>query len=232
MPNALFFAIVYTGRRRINSERTEQRKKQPVTWHTAFYDAIRLELYQYRDVLSFEFEHPLNTEPLRIDVVIIKKEPGAVIEKPLGALFRGVNLVEYKSPQDYLATGDFHKVGAYARLYSVMNRTEITDITLSFVEEAHPRKLLDYLRDVYGYTVTEKWPGIYYVSGDIMPIQIIESKRLEGEDDIWLRELRSGLDAGRLKKILEESKALPKEALSAYINMVLRANLRGLQEVM
>jgi predicted transposase/invertase (TIGR01784 family) len=43
-------------------------KKRPITWHTAFYDAIRLEFYQYWKVLNFEFEYPLNTEPLRIDL--------------------------------------------------------------------------------------------------------------------------------------------------------------------
>jgi hypothetical protein len=221
------------GRWFISNEKTGPRNKQPITWHTAFYDAIRLELYQYRDVLSFEFEHPLNTEPLKIDVVIIKKEKGAVIEKPIGALFRGVNLLEYKSPRDYLSTDDFHKVGAYARLYSVLNQVDITDITVSFVEEAHPRKLMEYLKDVYRYQVTEKWPGIYHVTGDIMPVQIIESKRLLEDDGIWLRDLTSGLDAERLRKVLEESKGMPKGSpLAAYMNMLLRANPEGLQEVL
>jgi hypothetical protein len=184
-------------------------------------------------VLSFEFEHPLNTEPLRIDVVIIKKEKGVVIEKPLGALFRGVNLVEYKSPQDYLATDDFHKVGAYARLYSVLNQVEITDITLSFVEESHPRKLLEYLRKVYGYEVTETWRGIYHVSGDILPVQIIESKRLTEDDNLWLRDLRGGLDAERLRKVIETGKGMPKGSpVAAYMHMVLKANPQGLREVM
>ncbi|MDR2746641.1 MAG: hypothetical protein LBB77_04260, partial [Treponema sp.] len=62
----------------------------PITWHTAFRDGIRLTFLPYRDVLSFEFEYPLNTEPLRIDAVIIKKQPDAVIDNPLGAIFRGV----------------------------------------------------------------------------------------------------------------------------------------------
>jgi hypothetical protein len=229
----VFHYIFHTGRRFIGGKKTESKKKQPITWHTAFYDAIRLELYRYRDVLSFEFEHPLNTEPLRIDVVIIRKEKGAVIEKPIGALFRGVNLVEYKSPQDYLAKDDFHKVGAYARLYSVLHQVAITDMTVSFVGEVHPRKLLEYLKEVYRYEVVERWPGIYQVSGDIMPVQIVESKRLGEEDDIWLRDLRGGLDAERLKKVLEAGKGMPKGSpLSAYINMVLRANPRGLQEAM
>jgi hypothetical protein len=34
--------------------------------------------------------------------------------------------------------------------------------------------------EVRGYQVEEKSAGIYTVSGDIVPIQIIESKRLSG----------------------------------------------------
>jgi hypothetical protein len=68
----------------------------PVDWHAAFRDGIQLAFLPYRRSLSFEFEYPLNTEPLRIDAVIIKKQPGAVIDMPLGALFRQVNILEYK----------------------------------------------------------------------------------------------------------------------------------------
>ncbi|MDR3147482.1 MAG: hypothetical protein LBU00_03785, partial [Treponema sp.] len=97
----------------------------PITWHTAFRDGIQLTFLPYRDVLSFEFEYPLNTEPLRIDAVIIKKRPQAVIDKPLGAIFRRVNIVEYKSPGDYLAVADYHKAWAYARLYSVLKNVAL-----------------------------------------------------------------------------------------------------------
>jgi hypothetical protein len=76
----------------------------------------------YRKVLSFEFEYSLNTEPLRIDAVIIKKRPQAVINNPLGAIFRKVNIVEYKSPGKSLSLKDFHKTEAYGRLYSGMKK--------------------------------------------------------------------------------------------------------------
>ncbi|MDR3147427.1 MAG: hypothetical protein LBU00_03500, partial [Treponema sp.] len=97
----------------------------PITWHSAFRDGIQLTFLPYRDVLSFEFEYPLNTEPLRIDAVIIKKRPKAVIDTPLGAIFRRVNIVEYKSPGDYLAVADYHKAWAYARLYSVLKNVAL-----------------------------------------------------------------------------------------------------------
>jgi hypothetical protein len=193
-----------------------------------------LTLYPYRDLLSFVFEHPLNSEPLRIDVVIIKKERGAVIDSPIAAIFRETNIVEYKSPGDHLSISDFHKVGAYARLYSAQNRVETKDMSVSFVTAAHPRKLLDYVRNNYRFAVREQRPGIYAVEGDIFPTQIIESQRLGGaEGGLWLKELRRGLNGKAIRRILEKSRAMPEGApLSAYVYTVLRANGPGVKEAL
>ncbi|MDR3146905.1 MAG: hypothetical protein LBU00_00845, partial [Treponema sp.] len=199
----------------------------PITWHTAFRDGIQLTFLPYRDVLSFEFEYPLNTEPLRIDAVIIKKRPKAVIDSPLGAIFRKVNIVEYKSPGDYLAIADYHKVGAYARLYSVLKRVDLRDITVTFVVEAYPRKLLAYLTETCGYEVREQRPGIYHlVGGELGGVQIVETKKLREEDGgVWLRDLRGGLKREELGWILEESKRMPAGTpLAAYLCMVVGAN--------
>ena len=52
-----------------------------LNWHAAFYDAIRLELEDYLDMLTFEFKHQLNTDPLIIAALILKKKKQAAIEK-------------------------------------------------------------------------------------------------------------------------------------------------------
>jgi hypothetical protein len=193
-----------------------------------------LTLYPYRDQLSFVFEHPLNSEPLRIDVVIIKKELGAVIDNPIAAIFRETNIVEYKGPGNHLSISDFHKVGAYARLYSAQNRVETGDMSVSFVTTAHPKKLLDYVRNKYRFTVKEQRPGIYYMEGDIFPTQIIESQRLEGaENQLWLKDLRRGLNGEAIQAILERSRTMPEGApLSAYLHTVIRANDPGVKEAL
>ncbi|MDR2071161.1 MAG: hypothetical protein LBP81_07090 [Treponema sp.] len=167
-------------------------------------------------------------------MVIIKKEGEAVIDSPLAAIFRRVNIVEYKSPGDHLSVGDYHKAGAYARLYSVQNRVETGEMSISFVVEAHPRKLLEYLVKEYGYEVQEEWPGIYYGKGDIFPVQIVESKQLGDWGGVkWLKELRGGLKGEELREIIEMSGSMPKGApLSAYLYTILRANSRGLKELM
>ncbi|GHV86861.1 hypothetical protein AGMMS50255_1570 [Spirochaetia bacterium] len=88
-----------------------------INWHGAFYDAIRLELEDYLDILTFEFEHQLNTDPLIIDALILKKKKQVAIEKNIAAIFKTTNVLEFKSPEDYLSISDFHKAIAYTHLY-------------------------------------------------------------------------------------------------------------------
>ena len=90
-------------------------------WHTAFLPAIQLELYDYLDSLEFRCEYQLTTEPLRIDLLIIKKPKDLIIKKNIGRIFRTENILEYKSPVDNLSIKDFLKVYAYANLYAAMN---------------------------------------------------------------------------------------------------------------
>jgi len=82
-------------------------------WHPAFIQAIKLELENYLDVLTFESEHQLTTEPLKIDVLIIKKNKNVVIEKNIAQIFRLFNVVEYKSPKDRVSVEDYHKTQCY-----------------------------------------------------------------------------------------------------------------------
>ncbi|MFP3041235.1 hypothetical protein LQZ19_05375 [Treponema primitia] len=60
--------------------------KRRITWHTAFCDAIRLELLDYQDALEFDIEHQLTRESLRIDMVIIKKKKDITITKKIAAI--------------------------------------------------------------------------------------------------------------------------------------------------
>jgi hypothetical protein len=209
-------------------------RSSPIDWHAGFREGIQLALYPYRDSLSFEFEHPLNSQPLRIDAVIIKKAPEAIIDNPIGAIFRGTNIVEYKSPGAYLSISDFHKVGAYARLYSAQNGVETADMSISFVVEAYPRKLLRYLRKEYGFEAQKPWPGIYYIKEDIFATQIIESRRLEKTGGgIWLKDLRRGLNWEQLWEIIELTGKIPEGIpLATFLHTLIQANSPGAKEMM
>ena len=88
-----------------------------IQWHPGFVAAIDLELKDYREDLIFEKEYNLNTKPLEIDLLIIKKEATVHIANDIGSFFKGHNILEYKSPEDHLDIDTFCKTLAYAYLY-------------------------------------------------------------------------------------------------------------------
>jgi hypothetical protein len=203
-----------------------------IAWHPAFCAAIRLTFDRYSGVLRFETEYQLTAEPLRMDVLIIKKDKDAVIEKNIAAIFRTANIFEYKSPDDYVSVEDFYKVYGYACLYAALNKVPVTEITLTFVESRYPRKLLAHLKEARGYEVEEKWSGVYRVKGDVLPIQIIETKKLS-EEEVWLKELGNDLDKEGIAKVLEESGKKGKaEYIRAYLEAVLQANAEKVKEAL
>ena len=202
-------------------------------WHEAFFEAFRQELCDYRDSLKFIYQHPLTTEALRIDVLVVKKLKDLTIEKNIARIFRADNIIEYKSPSDYLGVIDFLKVNAYANLYAAITPgVDFGELSLTFVENRHPRKLLQYLTETRGYTVEETSPGIYLVTGDFLPIQVIESGKLPEEENLWLRSLVNDLKARKLRSIIDKIKKSGNKALlNAYLDVLVRANRKAFLEV-
>ena len=202
-----------------------------IPWHHAFFQAIQRELDQYSDILRYEKEYPLTSEPLRMDVLIIKKEQDVVIQKNIAAIFKRENILEYKSPEDYVSIADFYKVYGYACLYAYINKVAITDITISFIESRYPRELIKHLKMVRRYDVAEKWPGIYLVTGDIIPIQIINSTKLSAHENMWLKNLANGVAGADIDKMAHEIKRRGLgPQMGAYLYVVSRANLPGIKE--
>jgi hypothetical protein len=200
-------------------------------WHTAFVQALQMEFHEYHDVLEFVAEHKLNEEPLRVDCVVIRKAQNVQIMKNIGAFFKEWNLFEYKSPGDYVSVADFYKVYSYACLYVSIYEVPITSLTLSFVERRYPRKLIRHLQSVRGYTIAETNEGIYTVSGDIIPMQIIDSRKLSADENLWLKSLSNKLNSLEIAHLSEEIARQKKVAqIAAYLNVITEANAETLQE--
>ena len=206
-------------------------KNQAIAWHPAFIEALQLELEEYRDSLEFQTEHPLTAEPLKIDCIVIKKVPDVVINKNIAAIFRDINIIEYKSPSDYVSVADFHKVYAYAYLYSAFEDVPIDKMTISFIESHYPKKLLAYLQKERDCKVEKSEQGIYTVKGDFLPIQIIDNRMLPAEENLWLKELYNKLDQQEFRRILTEISSQKKATMiGAYLDAIIRANKEILQE--
>jgi hypothetical protein len=139
--------------------------------------------------------------------------------------------MEYKSPEDYFSVYDFYKVLSYAYLYAALNKTDTRDMTVSVIETRHPRELFAYFVGEH-CAVTETSTGVYVVSGYPVDIQVIESKKLPFEENLWLKGLSNDLNAEAAGSILKESRKRNREAeLGAYIYAILSANKETIREV-
>lgn len=85
---------------------------------------------------------------------------------------------------------------------STINEIKVTDITITFVSECYPRKLIQHLEKTKKYKISKYENGIYYVEGDIIPIQIIVKKKLSTKENIWLSSLTNKLTQTEQAKIL------------------------------
>lgn len=181
-------------------------------WHPAFYGAMHLELKDNKDDLEFTEELILNTLPLRADMLIVKKKHPCMIQNEIGRIFEKYNILEYKSPDDFLNYDTFLKGIAYTYLYK-SNEAHVDDIllenmTLSFIRERKPRKLFKRLQKEH-FLIEEKWKGIYYIIKEGVPkIQIIVSGELSRENHIWLNSLSVNIDVQQLTELIEYTEDL------------------------
>ena len=210
----------------------EKRKQQPhaLQWHPAFYAGIQIELEAEADLLLFENEQQLGTKPKEIDVLIVKKERDVSIRKNIGRIFRTHNIVEYKSPKDYLSVDDFYKVYGYTCFYKAdtaqADSIAIHDITITFVCHRYPRSLMRHLTEERGYEIHREEDGIYYITGDNIPIQLILTKELSEEQNLWLKSLTDELEETETAKHLIEQYGKHKgnNLYKSVMDLIVRAN--------
>ncbi|MGN0355031.1 MAG: 3-isopropylmalate dehydrogenase [Muricoprocola sp.] len=208
-----------------------------VQWHPAFFTILQIELEDYADNLIFENEHQLSKKPMEIDVIVIKKERDIPVQKNIGHLFRGINIIEYKSPDDYLSIDDFYKVYGYTCFYKSdtgkADEIPADELTITMVCSKYPYKLMRHLTSKRKYTIEQVDSGIYYVLGDYFPIQIILTSQLSEENNLWLKSLTNKLDnSGSTQKLLTEYKKHKSNRLyQSAMNTIVRANTPAFQEV-
>lgn len=174
-------------------------------WHPAFCASMELELAENKKGLTFDREHNLSSEPLRIDLLIIKKDSNEVIKNEIGAFFLGHNIVEYKSPDDKVNIDTFYKVLSYACLYKsdtgAVDEILDTDVTITLIREQKPEKLLGQLSQKY--KVIYEGKGIYHIAGMLFPMQIIVTRQLDERLHVWLKALTRSMDLAQAEKLLE-----------------------------
>ena len=218
--------------RSTEEEKSKEETQGNIDWHLAFFQALQLEFEANWDDLSYIHEHQLSRKPLRIDVIIVKKEEDVVIESPIGKIFRKYNVIEFKGPDDNLSTEDYYKVLGYMYIYMSIEQTEMRDITITFAEPCYPEKLFKHLKEDRGFKITERESGIYHIEGDFVPIQVIKTHKLSRENSGYLWTLSKELNAEELSYVMRSTGKAHRLDPGGYLQAVLRANPQTLEEVM
>ena len=109
----------------------------------------------------------------------------------------------------------------------------IQELTISFVTEKYPRKLIRHLREVKEYVVKQKEAGIYYVYGDLIPIQLIVTKELSWLKNLWLKSLTNKLyEIENAKKLMiDYAKHSENKLYRSVLETIIRANSKTFEEV-
>lgn len=183
-------------------------------WHPAFCTSMELELMENQNGLSYEREYNLSSEPLQIDLLVIKKNPNEIIKNKIGKFFLGHNILEFKSPDDKMNIDTFYKVLSYACLYKsdtgAVDEVLDTDITITLIREQKPVKLLRQLSEKYDVITEEN--GIYYIDKMLFPLQIVVTKELSGSGHIWLKALTRSMDIKQAEELLNRYESLPDDS--------------------
>ncbi|MBQ8804039.1 MAG: hypothetical protein IJZ53_10415 [Tyzzerella sp.] len=211
---------------------TEELKTQ---WHPAFCSAMKLELIEDGEYLDYQSEYNLNTKPLQIDLLVVKKIKEIVIKNEIGRLFKKHNIIEYKSPKDSMNVNTFLQVIAYACLYKMyeehVDDIRLDDITITLVREVKPVKLFRWFRE-NGYQVDKKYEGIFYVIKEgCFPTQIIVSKLLSKENQKWLTLLSSSLSQEDAERTVTQLNHLAHEVKELYGDSILQVALKENEEI-
>ena len=188
-------------------------EKQKLQYHPPACAALELELRENKESITVTPEVQLNTKPNEIDILVILKEPGKKLKSGLAAIFRTINLWEYKSPGDQLGKRIYYRSVGYAFLYLCYfgEGMEERDLTLSFLREGKPTRLLDWF-EKNGFEITEYQPGIYHIhKTGHLEMQVVVSRELDKNEYRWITKLTDRVEAEDVKKMHEVIRLLKDE---------------------
>jgi hypothetical protein len=104
-------------------------------------------------------------------------------------------------------------------------------MTVTIVTSRYPRELFKYIAEDESCAVKGASPGIYRIAGYWPVVQVIESKKLPPEENVWLKGLSSDLNVETAGIILNR-KNMKEPDIAAYLYAVLQANPETVQEVL
>ena len=93
--------------------------------------------------------------------------------------------------------------------------------------------MIKHLKELCGYKIKQQEPGIYYIWGDIIPIQLLVTSKLSKEQNLWLNSLTNNMkDKEQLTAIITDYQKHKNNLLyDAVMNLIIQANQKNFREV-
>ena len=207
-----------------------------IQWHPGFYGAAELEFLSNKDDLEFQREFNLSKEPIRMDLLIIKKLSNVRIKNEIGHIFRKFNVVEFKSPDDALSIDDYYKTVGYACLYKglgeTVNQIPANELTISIFRESYPREMFEAMKNLR-LEIKERYPGIYYISGKqaLFDTQVVVTKQLNRETHRTLRVLSKHVKEEDVRAFVEEAALISEPGDRNNVDAVLQVSVSANKEI-
>ena len=207
-----------------------------IKWHPGFYGAAELEFLSNKGALEFQREFNLSKEPIRMDLLIIKKLANIRTKNELGHIFKKFNVIEFKSPDDSLSIDDYFKTVGYAGLYKGLGNTvdqiPADELTISIFRESYPREMFGAMKD-WGLEINEHYPGIYYISGKRMPFdtQIVVTKQLNKETHRALRILSKHVNEDDVRAFIEKAAQMSEPGDRNNVDAVLQVSVSANKDI-
>ena len=207
-----------------------------IQWHPGFYGAAELEFISNKGDLEFQREFNLSKEPIRMDLLIIKKLSNVRTENEIGHIFRKFNVVEYKSNDDALSIDDYYKTVGYACLYKGLGETvdqiPANELTISIFRESYPREMFEAMKNL-GLEIKERYPGIYYISGKqaLFDTQVVVTKQLNRETHRTLRVLSKHVKEEDVRVFIREAVQMSEPGDRNNVDAVLQVSVSANKEI-
>ncbi len=212
------------------STQTTLYKRHNTNWHEAAACALQIDLQEYAHLLQFQSEYILGKNHYRIDLLVIKKLCDEIIPKNIAYIYKTYNLFEIKGIGSSINTDSYYKTIGYAGLLinqtGKRNQYTALDISLSFLSFHYPKSLMKHLQKDRKLTVEKFSNGVYHIINETFCIQIIVTKELLPEENLYLHCLTNNLDDTKLiNRLINDYQChQTQEIYIKYMNQLTNAN--------
>ena len=228
-------------RQRIVELRTELRELEATPrsdWHAAFEAILRIETHGCPGV-EIRTETEIGYDAPRADFVILTRDDAEPLSDPVFGIFRSINVLEYKRPDDALNERTLYTAAGYASLLIGTAEREgdvpPDEVTVS-VFRARRNPVLFTRMEEAGELVRTDVPGVYRVLGLIkLPFQVVVTSELEGDSHAAFRALTDRAELADVARVIRAADRETDEAVRDYygslIELVLSKNPQVADEI-